>query len=115
MKNLTYEQYKQMDEDGLLIKLPCKIGDSVYRIVNSIELIACCGCDGCTDEILGKDTKCDYFINDNCINQVENSQWYCIIRKRFRYEYIPYIGTKVFMTKEEAEEALEKILQERNY
>ena len=29
-----WNEYKQLDEQGLLLRLPCKVGDTVYRIEN---------------------------------------------------------------------------------
>lgn len=33
------KQYRDAEEQGLLIKLPCKIGDTVYIIHNRVEII----------------------------------------------------------------------------
>lgn len=46
---LKYRQYKEAEEQGLLLRLPCKVGDTVYTkcaweiesgVVGSIEIIA---------------------------------------------------------------------------
>lgn len=29
-----FKQYKEAEEQGLLLKLPCKVGDTVYKIIN---------------------------------------------------------------------------------
>ena len=62
-----------LEEQGLLLKLPCKVGTPVWTIV--------CG-------ITGKNPS--------------------LFRQDFEIAMIQYWGTAVFLTKEEAEEALRK-------
>lgn len=102
-------EYEDLEEQGLLLRLPCKIYDRIYRIVDEYEKRECFGCDGCTDEFVGKTTKCDYFVNSECTNIVSEKDRYSIVRKSFKYEYIPMFGKTVFLTQEEAEQALAKM------
>lgn len=72
--NLMFEklaEYEDLEEQGLLLKLPCKVGTPVWTIV--------CG-------ITGKNPT--------------------LFRQDFEIAMIQYWGTAVFLTKEEAEEAL---------
>lgn len=68
-----WQEYKQLEEQNLLLKLPCKVGTPVWTIV--------CG-------ITGKNPS--------------------LFRQDFEIAMIQYWGTSVFLTKEDAEEALRK-------
>ena len=84
--------YEDLEEQGLLLKLPCKIGTEVY----------------CISEI-----RCKHYLSKDCWNclgdEFANS---CYepdrnIRKyAFVIEMLDDFGETVFLTKEEAEEAL---------
>lgn len=76
------EEYEDMEENGKLLKLPCKPGDTVYLLIKN-------------------------GINDPFIMEwrVENLM-YCV-------EIIPKIGKTVFLTDQEAKEAMERM--DRNY
>lgn len=36
-----FKEYQQLEEQGRLIKLPCKVGDTVYFIKNSETIVKC--------------------------------------------------------------------------
>lgn len=82
------KEYEDLEEQGLLIRLPCKVGDTVWE-VDTIELY----CD-------------EYHITNINITEhgivLENS---CM---GFGFN-IEDIGKTIFLTKEEAERALEEI------
>lgn len=69
-----------MEEQGLLLKLPCKVGDTVYvlRIDNST-----------------------YMMN--------NEKVWEIIEGKFEIRHFEYIGKTVFLKREQAELALQKM------
>lgn len=81
------KEYEDLEEQGLLIRLPCKVGDTVWE-VDTIELY----CD-------------EYHITNINITEhgivLENS---CM---GFGFN-IEDIGKTIFLTKEEAERALEE-------
>ncbi len=72
-------EYEDLEEQGLLLKLPCKVGDIVYVIVEEFEEM-----------------------------YDSNSNYYCIYEEKFHPYMLEDIGKYVFLTKEEAEEALRK-------
>ena len=82
-------------EDGTLIELPCKIGDTVYRLHGK-----CAG--------------------DSCPYNGEYGQWRCLYKGKRRcdafVDEIPFnlsnlsdIGKHIFLTREEAEARLKKL------
>lgn len=80
--------YEDLEEQGLLLKLPCKVGDTLY-FVSRNKIIE--------ELIVLKITYQDKFIitfrdESNDIGNVSEK----------------YIGKTVFLTKEEAEKALER-------
>ena len=95
------DEYARAEEQGLLLKLPCKVGTVVYLIDhNSVRMKK-------------KPFKCiiDEFTVDkykDCyavLNGVENFY----MMRRFRAVNIKQFGKTVFLTKEEAEKALERL------
>ena len=72
--------YKDAEEQGLLYRLPCKIGDIVFAIVEECE---------------------DFYIPD--------SNYYTIYPERFALYMIEEIGKSVFLTEPEAEAALKAL------
>lgn len=96
-------EYEQSEEDGLLIKLPCRVGSTVY-LINS-RYTKCTReeqefdeyhCQGC--EWLDCDSHEEYYIYTNKSVSLE---W--IVR------HSKDIGKTVFLTKAEAEQALSKM------
>ena len=87
-------EYEDLEEQGLLIKLPCKIGDIVYypeagRILE--KKIVCF--------MVSRKAKITVFFNyqNNCMGYLLNES--CELE---------YIGKIVFLTREEAEEELRR-------
>lgn len=102
------QEYRQLDEQGLLLKLPCKVGDRTYQVVTKHERVKRGGCTCCTTAC-GSNCNCDYFIEDGtCTNLTGNSK-YQIISRGFKLEDFYELGKTVFLTKEEAEKALAKL------
>lgn len=88
-------EYEDAEEQGLLLRLPCKIGDVVYQITRDF-----------ISEFKIKTFVCDgksFFFH-----------WQCI--KGIYVNVIGFhssrIGKDVFLTKEEAEQALERMEKE---
>ena len=78
--------YENLKEQGLLLKLPCKVCDTVYKIYDKVyefKVIAM------------------YFENDNLVMVIENMDLSMSISLS-----INEVGKYVFLTKEEAEKAL---------
>lgn len=73
------KEYEDAEEQGLLIRLPCKVGDDVWTIM--------CG-------MTGKHPA--------------------LFRQEFTLSMFSHFGTAVFLTKEEAEAALERMSEKEN-
>lgn len=91
------KKYKDLEEQGLLVKLPCKVGDTVYvltmDLVSEFKITA-----------IFLDIHGTYFY------------WlfyYCGIYERTSGFSECDIGKTVFLTREEAEEKLEEMKNER--
>lgn len=83
------KKYKDAEEQGLLLKLPCKVGDTVYSV---------------TRDFISEYTICSiemynegFFFNWRCEKGI-----YINVRGFTNFD----IGETVFLTKEEAEQAL---------
>lgn len=72
------KQYRESEEQGKLLSLPCKIGGTVYVIMNQ---------------------------RDN----FSDALYKIVTAAFFRYDMIKDVGKTVFLTREEAEEALENL------
>jgi len=75
------QAYKDAEEQGLLVRLPCKVGDTVWVIIK-----------GYTYGEVGDPPDV----------------WYRVDKREFDYDMIPEYGKTVFLTREEAEAALAK-------
>lgn len=88
-------EYEYAEEQGLLMRLPCKVGAEVWRIETG-----CCierEMDRCSAYCDGFDYPCaDY--------KAERT----IVKSRFALSDIPFMGEFVFITRSEAEAALAK-------
>jgi hypothetical protein len=76
--------------DGRVMMLPCKVGDTVYRII-SYKCNAVCN----------KLNACNSFIYKGC----KQSEFY-VCPGTFQFNDIEWIGKTVFLTREAAEKAL---------
>lgn len=98
-------QYEDLEEQGLLIRLPCKVGDTVYQ-----HMIT--GLDEAQKPIYG-------IFEAKVFNYTLDSMNLCFWTETTdRYKYrnempISAFGKTVFLTKEEAEAALERMKNER--
>lgn len=81
-------KYEDLEEQGLLLKLPCKVGDTVWEITNKCEegYFDCCGnCDDCSSRKLS------------------------IEKTKFIINMLDEIGDWYFLTQSEAEEKLREL------
>ena len=86
------KHYEDLEEQGLLLKLPCKIGDMVYSITrNFISEYTICSIEKYNE---------GFFFNWRCEKGI-----YINVRGFTDYD----IGKTVFLTKEEAEQALKQM------
>jgi hypothetical protein len=97
------QTYRDAEKQGLLLKLPCKVGSTVY-LINS-RYTECTqegqefdeySCQGC--ECLECDSHKEYYIHTNKSVSIE---WIV--------EHLKEIGKTVFLTKEEAEQVLKQM------
>lgn len=90
-------------ENGTLIELPCKVGDTVYLLweYQGISAIAAL-------------TVEDISIEDKCINTNLDSDDYDL-KNKYNWGYFGWeeIGKTVFLTKAEAEKRLEELQNEK--
>lgn len=91
--------YEDLEEKGLLLKLPCKVGDTVYlidRYVNSREWYL----------VYGEHRVTDILLNENREPKVR------ISNTSGSYELSDF-GKKVFLTKEETAKAWRRLNEQR--
>ena len=82
-------EYEEAEEQGLLLRLPCPIGTTVYFVEKrcNADSAACYGgCEKCAD--------------------------YSISSTIFDFDMISHVGNFYFLTKEEAEQALARMEKE---
>ena len=80
--------YEDAEEQGLLLKLPCKVGDTVYFIYH--------------DAVHHEEVKRFFQCNGG-------TNWGIVLWGMYPDLYFDQIGKTVFLTKEEAEQALKQI------
>ena len=93
-------EYEDLEEQGLLLKLPCKVGTVAYLIDHNFVRME------------RKPIKCiiDEFTVDrynDCYAVLNGAEKFYMMR-RFRAINIKQFGETIFLTKEEAEKALER-------
>lgn len=97
------KEYKDLEKQGLLLRLPCKVGNTVYVLNKRYTKCTQEGqefdeysCQGC--ECLECDSHKEYYIHTN---KAVSLEW--IVR------YSKEIGKTVFLTKAEAEQKLKEM------
>lgn len=101
--NELAEEYNNAEEQGLLLRLPCKVGDTVYVIGSLSEF-------GVTEEIELKVFEC--MVNKITLNGKYGNtmQMDCKEHSSFGWSMnMRKIDELVFLTKAEAEQALKQI------
>lgn len=89
LKNML-DEWNDLNNKGLLLKLPYKIGDTVYFVDEK-------HCNECEYNVDQGDL-CNDYDNEECPKVIRSIE--------FTYSMIPYFGTSYFATKEEAEKQL---------
>lgn len=97
-----FKDYEDLEEQGRLVKLPCKVGDTVYCIFNRYtkctfnnEEFDECSCQGCEYEC---DSKKENYVQDM---RAYSLDWIVTNLKNF--------GKTVFLTEPEAEAKLKEL------
>ena len=93
--------YEDLEEKGLLLKLPCKVGTVAYLIDhNSVRM----------NRKLFKCTIDEFSLDryNDCYAVLNGAESFYMMR-RFRAINIKQFGETIFLTKEEAEKALERL------
>lgn len=93
-------EYEDLEEQGLLLKLPCKIGDPVFATSYYYDcdfLGKCKESYKCEEEI-----HCEYLYKK-----------YFVRETKFQIEMLSVLGKTIFTTKEEAEAALQAMKEEK--
>lgn len=83
-------EYEDAEEQGLLLRLPCKIGTTIYYVQKCMFPGTCAACNG-------------FIVVPNCYTDYKGR----IFEQKFEYRHLPAFGHSVFLTKEEAEAALQ--------
>lgn len=92
--------YKDAEENGLLLRLPCKVGDTVYETSSYID---------CDEEQCVNINFCECEEGVRCEHLIRN---YFVKKINFQIQMLAVFGKTVFLTKEEAEAALAKMESE---
>lgn len=103
--------YEDAEEQGTLLRLPCGVGDTVYRICPKCNDNHNGSCSGCAWEYSAAAHGC--LIYGNAGTKTMKCQ---IVPYRVSWEYIPdlmkNLGKFVFLIRKEAEQKLEEIQKE---
>lgn len=85
------KEYKDLEEQGLLLRLPCKVGDTVFKLKRH---------NYCPAGICRKDISC---------SECRINTPFGIVEGKFMLKELKEIGKTVFLTKEEAEQKLKGV------
>ena len=85
------KDYENLDEQGLLLKLPCKVGDTVFKLKRH---------NYCPSGICRKDISC---------SECRSRTPFGIVEEKFKLNELKEIGKTVFLTKAEAEQKLKEM------
>lgn len=93
---IKLREYEDLEEQGLMLKLQCQLGTKIYYVRKCLAP-SCKECGG-------------YLYIDNCYTGYKCR----IFEQKFDYRHLKAFGKTVFLTKEEAEEALQKMDESDN-
>ena len=93
--------YEDAEEQGLLLRLPCKVDDTVYLIFEKRIY------EGTGVKIVSVRTPSHDYTRIEIVFEIEDP-WYSDGRK-MKHGANEILGEKVFLTKEEAEQALKQM------
>ena len=97
-KVCEFKTYVDAERQGLIIVLPCKVGDVVYTASSYME---CCR------------EECKW-VEEECDECCDYQRVYFVKETKFQIQMIAVFGKTVFLTKEEAEQAIEKMEKNNN-
>lgn len=99
--NKQLAEYKKLEEEGLLLRLPCNVGDTVYRINRGAKnpIIAMVVTEVTFKALISGKVIMKVFCSDDVMPKINGLSVY----------YEEEIGKKIFLTQEEAEQALERM------
>lgn len=100
-------EYEDLEEDGKLLKLPCKPGDTVYAVTHPINIYGV-DCEESEIQVFKCEVRSITFYHNG------NTQFRLYHGNRFVAWYVTEkdIGKTVFLTEQEALEALEEMRHE---
>ena len=120
---MKLKEYEDAEEQGLLVKLPCKVGSTVYVITTCKDFGKCLTGYHCPYELNELcphegEEGCEYYENTNAIFE-DCVESICM----YEHEIVVFLincgsisfsdfGKTIFLTKEEAEAALAKMESE---
>lgn len=90
-------EYEDLEEQGLLLRLPVVEGSTVWKLQSYSDC-----------EYGHECYKCEKN-NLTCGYEFEVCR---VVKRNFRLEMLPFIGISCFLTKEEAEQAMERMEKE---
>lgn len=104
------KSYKEAEEQGLLVRLPCKVGDTVWVVTSPINVFG-------YDEY---DGDAEYEVYESFLSSVsyyasgEQFRIYAKVTNSFIVAYFREcdFGESIFLTREEAEKKLEELKNE---
>lgn len=103
--------YEDLEEQGLLVRLPCKVGDTVWVVTSPINVF---GYDEC-------DEDAEYEVYESFLSSVsyyasgEQFRIYAKVTNSFIAAYFREcdFGESIFLTREDAEKKLEEIQNDK--
>ena len=98
-KLMKCKEYEELEEQGLLLQLPCKVGDTVYIISRNNEIIPL--------NVHGIDIRKDNF---TILAKNEEYYGYSILSLLDKYESVDW-----FITQAESEQKLKEMSKWKNY
>lgn len=93
---------EQMEEHGMLVRLPCKVGDTVYTLSYRYD------CKNDYDCKVPRQWKCE----ENIPCEYEKKEYF-VKKSQFCLSMMNSLGKTVFLTREEAEKALEELQNDK--
>lgn len=103
--------YEDLEEQGLLVKLPCQIGETVYRICPKCNDKHNQSCENCAWRFSLAHNGCNVY---GLWSDGQYAATEChVVPYKVSWNYIPnlleHLGKTVFLTKEEAEKELKRL------
>ena len=98
-----------LDNNSRFLELPCKVGDKVYRLKTLTEVGKCIGCEYYFAGGMGDSPECEKTrIGDRPPECIEIEEVTLDLKDIYFCLYMDDFGKNVFLTREEAEKALEE-------